>query len=207
MELGNAVFGNSRGTYPVPREEFEPEMFRLFAVLCPENGVYATDFENDIFSTFPYWWGDCTCGWESIDDGHSATYRLKHQPHCYQHEYKAIYNRTKPNHTLLEKYLKPVYEKYGWPTNGEDWWHGCAVKCTCDYGQRLEAIYERYAEEFGHMGCKPDCNLVKPNFLYKPTGVSISWYKYALRDSYMNINISVKQFAQMINHCINSLQR
>lgn len=32
------------------------------------------------------------------------------------------------------------------------------------------------------------CNL--PNFVYKPTGFELNWYKYALRDSYMNQDIN-----------------
>jgi len=120
MELGNAVFGNSRGEYPVSRKEFQPDMFRLLYVLCPENGGYGIDFENDVFSIFPYWWGECTCGWEFIDDGHGTAYRLKHHPDCYQYEYKDVYDQSKLDHILLEKHLKPVYEKHGWSTKGDD---------------------------------------------------------------------------------------
>ena len=206
MELGNIAFGNSRGEFPVPRAEFEPDMFRLLDILHPESGIYGTDFENDVFSIMPYTWGDCSCGWDFLDKGHESVWALKHSPSCYWHEYDAIWKGKTFDHEAQVEQLKPIYEKHGWSTEGDVWWHGCAVKCTCDYHQRLEAIYERYAEEFGHLGCTPDCKLVKPNFLYKPTGFSISVYKYFLRNSYMSQDITLEQFREMIDDCIASLE-
>ena len=44
-----------------------------------------------------------------------------------------------------------------------------------------------------------------PNFIYKPTNFEIQWYKYPLRDSYMNQNITVEQFKEIINNCRKSL--
>jgi hypothetical protein len=126
-ELGNAVFGNSRGQVKIPRGKgFEEELYRLFDAYAPDRDnswrEYGVDFENNIFSVMQYWWGDCTCGWDEIDNGHL-----------------------------------------------------------------------------------PSCKLVKPNFLYKPTGYAIQWYKYPLRDSYANREISLSEFAKMIDNCIDSL--
>ena len=45
----------------------------------------------------------------------------------------------------------------------------------------------------------------KPNFVYKPTGFEIQWYKYPLRDSYMNQNIDFEQLKEIMNKCIESL--
>ena len=72
MELGNAIFGNSRGEHPVPRtEELYSELVRLFDAIDPERDnswrEYGVEFENDTFSTMPYWWDDCTCGNEVVD--------------------------------------------------------------------------------------------------------------------------------------------
>ena len=88
MELGNMAFGNSRGEFSVSRREFENDMFRLLDALLPESGIYGTEFENDVFSTLPYWWGDCTCGWDFLDNGHEIAEGLEHLPDCYQHEYR-----------------------------------------------------------------------------------------------------------------------
>lgn len=119
MELGNTLFGHSRGKYPLKRGKgFEDALNRLFEVCAPNNRVYGEKFENDIFAIFPYYWGDCICG-------------------------------NKQNH-------------------------------------------------------KPDCPIVKPNFLYKPTGFTIHWYKYPLRDSYANQKITLAGFKKIISTCIQS---
>ena len=62
-----------------------------------------------------------------------------------------------------------------------------------------------YAEEFGHLGHKPDCLLVRDNFHHKPTGFGIQWYKYPFRDSYMNQNITLEEFGAVVDDCIKSL--
>lgn len=45
-----------------------------------------------------------------------------------------------------------------------------------------------------------------PNFLYKPTGFEIRWYKYPFRDSYMNKNLSVKNIKDIFIHCADSIK-
>src|SRR4051812_7811864 len=96
MELGNMIFGNSRGEFEVPRQLFamlfEPLWVRL-------DGGFSEPFENATFVVRPYYWGDCVC-------------------------------------------------------DGE-----------------------------GH---EPGCLAALPNFLHKPSGYEIRWYKYPFRDSYAN---------------------
>jgi|GEM_PF-633842 len=119
MELGNTLFGHSRGKYSLIRGKgFEEVLDRLFEVCVPNNRMYGEVFENEVFAIFPYYWGDCTCGDEQ-------------------------------NH-------------------------------------------------------KQDCPIVKPNFLYKPTGFELRWYKYPLRDSYTNQKITLAEFKKIISTCIRS---
>lgn len=66
------------------------------------------------------------------------------------------------------------------------WWGGC----TCG------AIGDEHAI---------DCKLIVPNFIYKPTGFEIRWYKYPLRDSYMNKRIRLERFRDMIDACVESV--
>ena len=40
-----------------------------------------------------------------------------------------------------------------------------------------------------------------PNFLYKPTGLEIRWYKYPFRDSYMNQNLNDNQLKYIWKKC------
>jgi len=62
------------------------------------------------------------------------------------------------------------------------------VWCDCDWGDE-----------------DPNCPHHLPNFLYKPTGYELRWYKHPLRDSYANQKLSHSEFSQMIEACIASL--
>lgn len=44
-----------------------------------------------------------------------------------------------------------------------------------------------------------------PNFIYKPTGFEIQWYKYPFRDSYMNQDLSKKEIINIFKKCVNSI--
>ena len=113
MELGNLVFGHSRGNWSVPREDaYEQPLVELFEELLPECVPYGTDFDNDVFTMRTYWWGD--------EDAPEA---------------------------------------------------------------------------------------IMPNFLHKRTGLELRWYKYALRDSYMNREVSQEEWRQIMDECIASVKK
>lgn len=197
MELGNAVFGNSRGEYPIERGVgWEKQLHRIFDVICPGN-YRGEEFDNNVFSVFPYYWGDCTCGYDEKEGEFSET--VWHAEECYQSEYKKIshYNQWNNHDKWIEKHIKPLYQKFGFETKSETWWHGCAVRCTCDYEKKWEVFLSNNSHD-------KNCPIVKPNFLFKPTGFSIKWYKYPLRDSYMSQNITLNEFAEIINQCVDS---
>jgi hypothetical protein len=205
MELGNMIFGNSRGAYPLKRGVgFEEEFERLNSLFQPSD--YVEEFENDTFAVFPYYWGDCTCDFEAYE------FRGEHLVNCYQSELKAEKRRAGaelnkwgfyefPNSWSWDKRRENIYkkltEKYNLPMRG------CAVHCTCDYEQRYEAWMEKIGYPDGH---KADCLLLKSNFHYKPTDFQIQWYKYPFRDSYTNREISLLEFSTIINDCIESLK-
>lgn len=71
-------------------------------------------------------------------------------------------------------------------TPGYDW------ECTCG------------AEEDGDLGCDhyESCDLLKPNFLYKPTGFKLTWYKYPMRETTMIPGITTKEFVELILDCL-----
>jgi len=125
MELGNLVYGNSRGKYSVPRtKELYIEFVRLFDACEPTRDnswrEYGIEFENDVFEVMPYWWGECTCGLD---------------------------------------------------------------------GKQHNNV----------------CKLIKPNFYHKESGLQVSWYKYPLRDSYSNIELTKELLSTIIDDCIVSL--
>ena len=103
-----------------------------------------------------------------------------------------------PQNMKFEKYSKiedKIYKKLCKKYNLSR--AGCAVHCTCG----LDASFEEWVKDKEH---KSDCRLIQPNFLYKPTGFSIMMYKYFLRDSYMNQNISLDEFREILKDCVRS---
>ena len=135
MELGNMLFGNSRGEYPFPDRDLVDcdEWTGLCDLVCDSYG-HAEDWmeqnemggvTTDVFEINPYYWGDCTCGAEE---------------------------------------------------NDEDEHH-------------------------------PDCRLLVHNFIYKPTGFCIDWYKYPFRDSFMSENLSCDEIRQIWKACITSMNQ
>jgi len=91
MELGNAVFGNSRGQYPIKRGiGWEEGLGRLLDALEVDNWRDLEPFENDVFWLMPYYWGECTCGWDFLDNGHERAWRLAHRPDCLHQGVKGI---------------------------------------------------------------------------------------------------------------------
>jgi len=201
MELGNIAFGNSRGEYPIDRDVgFEEELQRLFkaCVFKKEysewNRSYGVEFENSIFSVFPYYWGNCSCGFDDHEfkEGHI---------NCIQNEYDEYGDDLFENDKKYE-ITKKLYQKRGWDTKSKKWYYGCLSSCDCDYNERYQRWLNSISYPEGH---KKDCLLLKPNFLYKPTGLKIQWYKYPLRDSYSNQEIKLGDFKKIIDECINSV--
>lgn len=44
-----------------------------------------------------------------------------------------------------------------------------------------------------------------PNFVYKPLGLEISWYKYPMRDAYSNMDIDISTFKTILDECEKSM--
>lgn len=53
----------------------------------------------------------------------------------------------------------------------------------------------------------PTCAAHLPNFVHKPSGYVLRWYKYPLRDSYASGELTVAEFAAMIDECVASVRR
>lgn len=97
MELGNMIFGHSRGEISLPRSEgFEDELMRLFRAYSKDGDFalsYGPEFSNNTFEVHPYYWGDCTCGFEErwSEKEEKWTAEHPHAENCYQ---TALENRT-----------------------------------------------------------------------------------------------------------------
>lgn len=199
MEMGNMLFGHSRGEYPIPRGKgWEEELNRLFDTYAPARDnswrEYGEVFENDTFFVFPYYWGDCTCGYETAEWAWSESHQ--HEPTCYQAAYTAL--SPKERDTYRDKTIvKALCKRFGIPWNGGA---GCAVHCTCSHDRDWAA----WSADHTH---GTECPTVRPNFCYKPQDFQLMWYKYPLRDSYMNQEITLVDFHVIIDACIASLGR
>ena len=44
-----------------------------------------------------------------------------------------------------------------------------------------------------------------PNFVYKPLGIEINWYKYPLRDAYVNKDLTFEEFKKIMEDCTKSI--
>lgn len=86
MELGNAIFGHSRGQVPVKRScGLEEHLQRLFETYSTEDEwtrSYGPEFESNVFEVHPYYWGDCSCGYAEKETAWSET--NTHRAECYQ---------------------------------------------------------------------------------------------------------------------------
>ena len=239
MEIGNMVFGNSRGEHHVPRErEYETAIYNLIDRLerdsSPLGNTYVRAFSNDVFAVNPYYWGDCTCGFE--DRCAEWDEANPHSEDCYQTELHArtvameiridyrspssiadalmvedlegdgsVFAVTPKRLNTQELYdrhrqeMDAIYESlckaHRIPWNKG---YGCAVHCDCGKDER----YQKWAAENDHA---ETCPIVIPNFHHKPSGYKLKWYKYPLRDSYANAEVSAADFRKMIDECIASL--
>ena len=125
IELGNLLFGHSRGSYPVDREMAQPLFARFFdrfgidsygyvnagsslSGTSKEEGEMYTSVDTDVFSIHPYYWVDN----EKAEDA--------------------------------------------------------------------------------------------PDFFYKPEGIEIRWYKYAMRDAYSNIPLTKEKIIDILKKCAES---
>jgi len=209
MELGNMLMGNSRGLVPIDREGgFETALNWLFLTMGISS--YGEDYENDVFWVFPYYWGECTCGYEEKANAWSEN--NEHLESCYQklveealigegfvRDKLGLLTKEGVSYTRREKIVRKIRERYCREMH-LPFPDGCAVHCTCTHKKR----WEKFCMENDHT---PDCPVVRDNFHYKPTNFGIQWYKYPLRDAYMNQDISVKEFVAIIKHCVDQFEK
>lgn len=258
MELGNMIFGNSRGEVSIPRNKsFEGPWQELCDALKLNWYGYADEgclipeaggiLQTEVFAVRSYDWdAECDCGAdEKMNAWHESH---QHAEHCYDTAcaremaaYDARTNfkileaatfgrddspmrgfnqqveQTEPGITFMMFEPRSDAAMQAWreasevrdkfedklrkrecAARGLSYPSGCAVHCDCGLD---EAGHKFWIEIGGH---QPTCRYVQPNFLYKPTGFCINWYKYPFRDSYMSPGVSAKEWRKIIRHCIES---
>lgn len=83
-------------------------------------------------------------------------------------------------------------------------WDGHAIR-----GDGFDASYEWENDTFivrAYYWGEDEAKAELPNFVYKPTGLEINWYKYPMRDAYSNQDVSVEDFKQILVKCAESMK-
>lgn len=194
MELGNMIFGHSRGNVPIERQTGYENALWMLLEMAGYDSYGCHDSENPghkLFTVRPYYWGDCDCGWEKITCDWSETH--KHSADCYQ---TVSYKRIKESPLQIEreqalkardrlpfgkhdKEQKKVEEVCNRLSAFEqqvrkelckqhnipwDGGKGCAVHCTCSHDKDWENWCE--ANKLGEEGHADTCATVLPNFVF-----------------------------------------
>lgn len=174
---------------------------------------YGVEFENDVFSMFPFYWGDCTCGW---DDTAQVLGELSHDPDCYQTELAARFDTARlgydpetwlPRSPSLsydesrdreEVIYRELTTKHGLSMLG------CAVHCTCTRKVRWQEQFD--AAKLGPEGHAESCPVVRPNFEHKASGLTISWYKWIGRDTEPSRPVGPDEWRAIFAECVASVR-
>ena len=213
MELGNLVFGNSRGRHPVDRglqDIFCEMLLEPFGMSCygyPEDDMLPDwtelpapigGYTNGTFIFRPYFWGDCQCGWEDIE----GNFDEEHQSTCYQTKLdglRKVHGKEVNGLIHVDFDCKP-YNKARTELCKEfnlDPLNGCEVHCTCDFMARYDAWFA--VNKLGENGHSENCRIILPNFECPDVGLTVTVYKYFLRDSYSNIPLDERLIKKMAN--------
>lgn len=206
--LGQMIFGNAHGKFELGADEryVAEKLYELSKTLgkktpdAQAHGLlgsewgYGQEFKNEIFETHPYWWGDCTCGFEEKDVSWS-----KKRPHTrtcfftrYQVKNEDVSRKEIPfdkKHKLMTKWAK---------ANGyADAPNGMAVYCDCGVDRAYTIWRKRNNHTF-------DCRVVAPNF--KCGDLEIRWYKYIGRGMSVNREITREELRQIFSRCRRSIK-
>jgi hypothetical protein len=156
---------------------------------------YGIEYDNDVFSMFPFYWGECTCGHEEKADAF-----WKSNPHaaaCYQTGYRAEHERLR---SLGLTYDEEHRRLTDWAKA-----NGCArapfgeaVYCDCGASERGTAWSVANQHD-------PVCPIVRPNFVHKASGVHVRWYKWIGRDMEWSRTVSPREWRRMFDECVASV--
>jgi hypothetical protein len=173
---------------------------------------YGVEFENDVFAMFPFYWGECECGWDQLEEGLEE---LAHDQPCYQTELTARfeadglgYDREtwqprNPDLSYEERRQREdaIYgeltAEYALPRAG------CAVHCTCTRRARWKAQFD--AVKLGPNGHAETCPTMRPNFLHKNSGLRIDWYKWIGRDTKPSRDVAPAEWRAIFDECVASI--
>lgn len=151
---------------------------------------YGEHFENFAFEMHDYYWGDCICGYQELEDEWENN--NDHRVNCYQEEYNKLSSLTEELF-LSNPDIKQLCDKHNIPFNKGV---GGAVHCTCDYEKRWNTFSSLYCHSY-------DCPIVLPNF--RSDDFEVRWYKYIGRGMTTNRVVDEVEINKIFDYCEESL--
>jgi len=178
---------------------------------------YGVDYKNDVFEMHPFYWGECICSHDELQDNFYET--LQHEQHCYQTELKnaliaegyklnewggpadeldeeehfAGRERLSKFYSFKSAKAKELSAKYGFDTEV-----GVYVHCNCEYDVQDKAWHEENTHT-------EECPVDKPNFQHYESGFEVRWYKYIGRGMELNKNLNAAEWPLILLECANSV--
>ena len=193
-EIGQSIFGVPWLNYMSPK--FIEKDLRTLSDLIDSGYIgynYGSKFKNAVFEMNDYYWGECTCGYDEIEnewyDEHA------HKNNCYQKDWQGLREKYAGILDVQNNEIIELCTKHNIPYNDGI---GCAVHCTCDYEDR----WTEFTLRNWH---KLDCSVVVANFKYGE--LEIKWYKYIGRGMSSNRPITKKEWNDIFIKCTNSLKK
>lgn len=209
-ELGQMAFGNPSGEFELGKlEGYTAEQLRYLTKLIHNSRQaeavqgfiggefgYGANFRNQTFEMLPYYWGDCTCGYEDEEEGWSETH--KHDPNCFSGRMKAFREELERQRykTYSKKWVRRV-DQWALENGWEHGFEGSGVHCDCPRQQELE----QFAGENSHA---PQCPAILPNF--RCGDLEIRWYKYIGRGMSVNRQVTREELQGVFRRCEESLR-
>lgn len=221
LEMGNLLFGHSRGKYAIDREEWQV-LFCNFLERCgfDSYGHAVEDSLEDFIKT------DFGIGRFFSSTKLSAEYIKENGTRVEDREGLPAYSLNDKLYVIKEC----PEDKYD-----EDYDKWCKEYFSCEDDEKtaellkqepdfnnykkIEKVFSlKEKEEHQHyfdngiFQVRPyywgeDTQIMeKPNFIFYPKVFEMSWYKYPLRDSYCSKNITTEEFKQILQDCEKSLR-
>jgi len=182
-----------------PTSEYEcPEYVTpLLRCLLAELGWAEGDDDISIagVEVRPYWWGDCTCGYDKLEAEWDANH--PHSPDCFHIRYMAEEEaQEKQWHKQgVSDAWDAVFSHmihWSWENGYKDAPYGMAAYCDCPRSEE----WRKWASTHWH---SPDCELAKPNFKFGEA--EIRWYKHVGRGMSTNVDWDEAKWREWFADC------
>jgi hypothetical protein len=204
-EIGQAVFGNPTGAYDCPEfvDAFLSHILSEIArVFWNKNQRKWDSYEDPQIAGVefrPYYWGDCTCGYDILKAAWENTHH--HTNECFHERYAAedAYQERRCARTLeglkvRHDHMTKWAKDNGYPQAP----FGMAVYCDCG----LDREWQEWASTHNHA---PDCESILPNFKYGEA--EIRWYKHPGRGMSVNVDWDEATWRKWLDSCLAAIRK